>query len=186
MNFIEYTAEITTELKHTLSQIDPVSAETLAEKIITSKRIFTAGSGRSDCMLRAFAMRLMHMGFVSYVVKETVTPNIESGDLLLIGSGSGETRTLAVIADEAKHYGAALALITISPSSSIGRIADILIKIPAPSPKARNGTDFTSIQPMGSLFEQSLLITLDAVILRLMEKQGMTSNAMFDKHANLE
>jgi 6-phospho-3-hexuloisomerase len=137
-------------------------------------------------MIRAFAMRLMHMGFVSYVVKETVTPNIESGDLLLIGSGSGETRTLAVIAEKAKHCGAFLALITISPDSAIGRFADILVKIPAPSPKAKNSTEFASIQPMGSLFEQSLLVTLDAVILRLMEKQGTTSNTMFDKHTNLE
>jgi 6-phospho-3-hexuloisomerase len=186
MNFTGYVAKITAELKHTLSQIDPAGAEALVERILAAKRIFTAGAGRSDCMIRAFAMRLMHMGFVSYVVGETVTPNIESGDLLLIGSGSGETRTLAVIADTAKHYSASLALVTISPDSVIGRLADTVIKIPAPSPKAKDSVDFTSIQPMGSLFEQSLLIILDAVILRLMEKREMTSNLMFDKHTNLE
>jgi 6-phospho-3-hexuloisomerase len=48
----------------------------------------------------------------------------------------------------------------------------ILIKIPAPTPKVEVETGFKSIQPMGSLFEQSLLLFLDAVILQLMDKHG--------------
>ena len=39
---------------------------------------------------------------------------------------------------------------------------------------------------MGSLFEQSLLLFLDSVILRLMELQGNDSDTMFTRHANLE
>jgi 6-phospho-3-hexuloisomerase len=39
---------------------------------------------------------------------------------------------------------------------------------------------------MGSLFEQSLLIFLDLIVMRLMEKRAIDSSAMFDKHANLE
>ncbi|MOA65140.1 3-hexulose-6-phosphate isomerase [compost metagenome] len=43
-----------------------------------------------------------------------------------------------------------------------------------------------SIQPMGSLFEQMLLIFFDALILRLMEMKGQSSGKMFGRHANLE
>ena len=39
-------------------------------------------------------MRLMHMGISSYVVGETCTPNIKEGGLLVICSGSGETKSL--------------------------------------------------------------------------------------------
>jgi 6-phospho-3-hexuloisomerase len=39
---------------------------------------------------------------------------------------------------------------------------------------------------MGSLFEQSLLLVLDAVVLKLMQKQGTDAAAMFSRHANLE
>jgi len=39
---------------------------------------------------------------------------------------------------------------------------------------------------MGSLFEQSLLICLDYVILILMEKRQITGEEMFARHANLE
>jgi 6-phospho-3-hexuloisomerase len=90
------------------------------------------------------------------------------------------------MAQKAKSIGARLALITIDPQSPIGESADIVVAIPAPSPKIKRDTGFISIQPMGSLFEQSLLLTLDAVILMLMEKQNKMSNVMFTRHANLE
>jgi 6-phospho-3-hexuloisomerase len=186
MNTTEYAVAITEELEHTVSQIDAKKGEQLADAILSAKRIFVAGAGRSGFMIKAFAMRLMHMGFVSYVVGETVTPNIESGDILIIGSGSGETDSLVSMAQNSKKIGSALALVSIFPESAIGKLADVVITIPAPTPKVKTDTGFKSIQPMGSLFEQSLLLTLDAVFLRLMEKQGKDSEAMFSRHANLE
>jgi 6-phospho-3-hexuloisomerase len=186
MNSIEYSREIIKELEHTLSQVSEEQAEKLVDIILKSKKIFVAGAGRSGFMGKAFTMRLMHMGFEAYVVGETVTPNIEKGDLLLIGSGSGETGSLVSITNKAQKIGAAIVLVTIFPQSSIGKIADVVIKIPAPTPKVETDSGFKSIQPMGSLFEQSLLLFLDTIILRLMEKQGNNSNTMFTRHANLE
>ncbi|MDR2079217.1 MAG: 6-phospho-3-hexuloisomerase [Treponema sp.] len=184
MNVAEYSAEIIRELSGTLSQIDPAGGEKLADAILRAKQIFTAGAGRSGFMVRAFAMRLMHMGFVSHVVGETVTPNIEAGDLFVVGSGSGETASLAAMAAKAKSLGAFVALISIFPGSTIGRMADVVIAVPAPTPKVKSAAK--SLQPLGSLFEQSLLLVLDALILRLMEKQGQDSDTMYGKHANLE
>lgn len=48
-------------------------------------------------IMRTFAMRLMQIGFRSYVVFDTNTPAIEAGDLLIAGSGSGTTETVCVI-----------------------------------------------------------------------------------------
>jgi 6-phospho-3-hexuloisomerase len=184
MNTIEYALKIAGELEQTLTLLDPEKTEKLCAMILSSKKIFAAGAGRSGFMVKAFAMRLMHMGFDSFVVGETVTPNLEAGDILIIGSGSGETGSLASMAVKAKKIGAGLTLVSIFPESTIGKLADVVIKVTAPSPKVKNG--FTSIQPMGSLFEQSLLLTLDAIILRLMEKQSKNTDTMFGKHANLE
>lgn len=186
MDTVKCSLEIVKELEHTLSQVSVEQTEELVDVILKSKKIFAAGAGRSGFMVKAAAMRLMHMGFESYVVGETVTPNIEKGDLLLIGSGSGETGSLVSMANKAKKIGAAIALITIFPESSIGKIADTVVKVPAPTPKVKEDSGFKSIQPMGSLFEQSLLLTLDAVILRLMDKQRKDSDTMFTRHANLE
>ncbi len=55
-----------------------------------------------------------------------------------------------------------------------------------PTPKVSADSGWTSIQPMGTLFEQSLAIFLDTTILRLMEHTAKSSDGMFTRHANLE
>ena len=131
-------------------------------------------------------MRLMHMGVNSYVVGETCTPNITAEGLLVICSGSGETKSLVNHATKAKEVGAKIALITINPQSTIGKMADVVVEISAPSPKSAKEGQIKSIQPMGSLFEQSEGLFMDIAILKLMEIKNMTSETMFGRHANME
>ena len=66
------------------------------------------------------------------------------------------------------------------------RLAQECLKIPAPSPKLTHKQEMISIQPMGNLFEQSLLFTLDCLAGLLMHKKGMDSESLFLYHANLE
>ncbi|PWV95579.1 6-phospho-3-hexuloisomerase [Paenibacillus cellulosilyticus] len=172
------------ELQRTLQSVDELQINKLAEHIIGAGTVFVAGAGRSGLMMRAFAMRLMHLGIRAYVVGETVTPGIAAGDLLLIGSGSGETKGLVSMASKAQSLQATVAAITVVPESTIGSLAAALIHVPAATKEA--GTTAASIQPMGSLFEQSMLLVLDAVVLRLMERTGLRADAMFGNHANLE
>lgn len=186
MKIQEYIPTIINELETTLSNVPDDQAEELANIILKSKKIFVSGAGRSGFVVKAFCMRLMHMGIDAYVVGETVTPNLTDEDILIIGSGSGATESLVVMAQKAKEIGAKIALVTILKGSLIGKLADIELTIPAPTPKIEKDTGFKSIQPMGSLFEQSLLLTLDALILVLMSKYDKDSDAMFTRHANLE
>ncbi|WP_141432153.1 6-phospho-3-hexuloisomerase [Bacillus sp. 03113] len=185
MQTTQYITEIINELSRTADLLANEEAEKLVDKILQSKKIFVAGAGRSGFMVKSFAMRMMHMGLDAYVVGETVTPNLQSDDLLIIGSGSGETKSLVSMAEKAKSLGAGVALVTIFPESKIGQLADVAIKLPAKA-KAEKDSEYHTIQPMGSLFEQSLLLFLDAVILRFMEKKGLDSDTMFTRHANLE
>ena len=186
MNTTEYAMSIVEELHRTLKGVDAEACERLVDTILCANKILVAGAGRSGFAAKAFAMRLMHMGLDAYVVGETVTPNLEADDLFLAASGSGETGSLVVMSRRAKQIGATLATVTTRPEGTIAGLADIVIQIPAPTPKAAMTGDFHSIQPMGSLFEQSLLLCLDAVVLRLMERRGDDSDAMFIRHANLE
>ncbi|MGO1989877.1 SIS domain-containing protein, partial [Mammaliicoccus vitulinus] len=39
-----------------------------------NQRIFVVGAGRSGFQAKGFAMRLMHIGYTSFVVGETITP----------------------------------------------------------------------------------------------------------------
>ena len=62
-----------------------------AETLHDARRIFTLGAGRSGIALNMTAMRLMHLGLTVHVVGEATAPAIETGDVLLVASGSGST-----------------------------------------------------------------------------------------------
>lgn len=141
MNNKEYAAIVVQELTHTLTSIDEEQAEKFVELIDEADEVFCAGAGRSGFQVKGFAMRLMHMGVASYVVGETCTPNIKEGGVLVVCSGSGETKSLVNHAAKAKEMGARVALITINPNSSIAGMADVVIEISAPSPKSAKQGD---------------------------------------------
>ncbi|WP_460323714.1 6-phospho-3-hexuloisomerase [Paenibacillus sp. YSY-4.3] len=175
------------ELDQAANEIAAEQLDQLMKAILSAERIFVAGAGRSGLMMRAFAMRLMHLGLEVYVVGETVTRSLGKGDLLLIGSGSGETRSLVPMAEKARSLEATVGALTLSPESSLGRLADLIVKLPgAPKDQADNTAATATVQPMGSLFEQLLLLACDAVILALMDKQELSGRAMYGNHANLE
>lgn len=185
MRMLSSASSILQELERTLQGVRPDEIEVLAEQISSARAIFVAGAGRSGLMMRAFAMRLMQMGFCAYVVGETVTPGIAAGDLLVIGSGSGETKSLAAMAAKAKSLGAAVAALTVVPESTLGTLASACVVIPAATKDGATGTSVTG-QPMGSLFEQALLLLFDTIVLHLMERKALEGAAMFKNHANLE
>lgn len=84
---------ILAEISQVLSHIPEDDLEITAKRLEQAPRIFVIGEGRSGLMARAFAMRLMHLGAVSYVIGETITPAIAEGDVLVAISGSGRTAT---------------------------------------------------------------------------------------------
>lgn len=187
METIKYAAAIAKELQRAVERLAEAEAEAeaLVDLISQANRVFVAGAGRSGLMGRAFAMRLMHAGINAYVVGETTTPAIGKGDVLIIGTGSGETRSLIPMAQKAKSLEATVVAVTIASESTIGSLADVRVRLPGLAKDQNGGSDRT-IQPMASLFEQTLFIFYDAVILRLMDKGGLDAGHMYDRHANLE
>jgi 6-phospho-3-hexuloisomerase len=168
----------------------------LIREILGAKRVYVMGAGRSGLVAKAFAMRLMHLGLTSYVVGETVTPAVDPGDLVVVFSGSGETKTIADIAESAKAIGARLCLVTSKRDSRIGRIADCCLVIE--SQRDTVGDEHAefeirqmmgkhkSFAPLGTLFETASVILADAVISRLMEIRGINIEMLKGRHVNIE
>ncbi len=164
------------------------------DAIIGANKIFIYGAGRSGLVGKAFAMRLMHLGFNVYVVGETITPAFEQGDLLIAISGSGETQSIVDAAKIAKDQGGKVAAITSYANSTLGRLADVVVEIPGRT-KVDIPTDYIARQmltqykwvaPMGTLFEDSTMIFLDGIIALLMATFQKTEQDMRKKHATLE
>lgn len=179
-------ASLVSELSVALRAVKPEELSALKAAILQSQRIFVTGKGRSGLQMRGFAMRLMHLGLKVYVVDDVTTPSISTGDLLVIGTGSGRTPSLVNYAERAKALKAQLAVLTIDPTSPVARHADLIVRIAASTPKLGVSTGAESRQPMGSLFEQVLMLLLDVLVAQLMADLNMTSEQMFMHHANLE
>ena len=71
---------ILSDLRRTLQQVDAAQIEAMHHAIFSAKRIFIAGKGRSGLQMKAFAMRLMHLGFTVHVVDDVTTPALAVGD----------------------------------------------------------------------------------------------------------
>lgn len=179
--------QVLSELETCVSQVSDESLTQAVVLIESSSRVFVTGAGRSGLCMRAFGMRLMHLGKTVYVVGETTTPGIAAKNLLILGSGSGRTASLLEMARRARSYDAKILLFTTDATSPMAELADQLVLIPAPSLGMNEGErTHPSIQPMGTLFEQSLLILCDSLILRMMRQSGVGAAHMLERHANLE
>lgn len=180
--------KILEELTRNAKFVKEDQLQSAVTSITVAKRVFLAGAGRSGFAARGFANRLMHLGFNSNFVGETVTPSIQDGDLLIIGSGSGETASLVSDAKKAKQVGASIGTVTIFPENTIGSLSDWFITIPGVTSKINGETTERgqSIQPHGSSFEQLSWLVYDALVVYLMQKTGQGDKEMFARHANLE
>jgi len=176
---------VLSEIRSVLGTINEESVRRFVLAILEANRIVVYGAGRMGMMSAAFGMRLAHLGFHSHVLREPTTPAIGEGDLLILSSGSGETQSVYDVAVLGKKAGVRLALITARPDSRIGRLADLIVQFSAPT-KIETAVEQSSIQPMATLAEQSLLIFLDIVVLMLMRATHQTSEDLWKRHCNLE
>ncbi len=173
--------EILKEIKAALTNLDREKVESFVSELISHERIFVAGAGRSRLVAEAFATRLVQLGKEAYVAGEPTSPNVEKGDLFVAISGSGETRTTLDLTKAAKGQGAEIWVITAKPDSSLAEIGNNTIHI-----KARTKYDGFSVQPLASTFEQSALIFLDAIIVVLMKRMGVSEDEMEERHTKVE
>jgi len=179
--------QVLSELDACVRQVCVESLNKALALIESAPRIFVTGAGRSGLCIRALGMRLMHLGKTVYVVGETTTPGIATKDLLILGSGSGRTTSLLAMVRRARSCDARILLFTTDAASPMSKLADQLVLVPAPSlGMNEGGWEHPSIQPMGTLFEQSLLILCDSLILRMMRQSGVSASQMLERHANLE
>ncbi len=165
-----------THIINSVEDLEDEKIRDVIDQILSAKKIFLLGAGRSGLVGKAFAMRLMHLGLNVFVVGETNTPSVEKGDLLVVVSGSGETQSVVGLAQIGKHLGAKIISITSNPNSTSARIADVLIVLGVNV--NTDDMDYLERQvrgrhrplaPLGTLFEMTSMIFLDGVVAALME-----------------
>lgn len=194
MNIQSNIITILKELEHNAQFLNNESLTEFLHLLLHARKhhIFLAGAGRSGIFLRAFSNRLMHLGYSVSNVGEITSPHSRPDDLLVIGSGSGETGSLVSLVQKAKRNQVKIILITMDRNSTIAKLADCIVVLPGVSPKLSHETqndsekNFSSIQFGASAFEQMCMLTYDAVIMELKNKLGKNADDMFALHADFE
>ena len=187
MDYREYGQGILKEYEQVFERQDQESLRRFIDTVKKYQRIFCIGVGREGMMTRAFAMRLMHMGKEVHWIWDDTPPHIGEGDLLIATLGDGRIGHIDYVCRRAKEAGAFVYVVTGSPSGETARdVADDVFFVPA---AVYRGTDpvVPSFQPMGNLFEQSLLITFDIIIMMIVdETEGLSFEKMSGRHRNVE
>lgn len=174
------------ELETALSAVSDREIEQLVDAILGAEKVFVVGVGRVLLCLQAFVKRLNHLGVRAWFVGEINEPAITPRDLLIVGSGSGESAVPVAIAAIAKKRGATTALIGSNASSTLALMVDLFVRVPVRTKLAKTD-EIPSRQIMSSLFEQCLLIIADAIALRIVERKPITDfGSLWELHANLE
>lgn len=176
-----YQQLILDNIANVLGATAPGSDDKLLQEIDGANRIFLAGAGRSALVARFFAMRLVHSGYQVSMVGEVVTPSIQEGDLLIVISGSGGTKSLLPFIETAKNQGAKVAVISMKGTSPMAEMADLVVQVGQDA-----SYDKIPEMPMGSKFELSSLIFLESAIAKIIHAKSLTEEGMRGVHANLE
>jgi 6-phospho-3-hexuloisomerase len=176
------------ELGGVFERLSENSAEPLIEALRTARCVALHGLGREGLMMRAFTMRLFHLGLNVHVVGDMTTPPVGPGDLLVVSSGPGALATHDALIGIAQAAGARVAVITAQPEGATSRRADLLVVLPAQTMADDRpaGGAAASVLPMGSLFEFAQLLFFELVVLELRGRIGQTAEGMRARHTNLE
>jgi len=171
------------EHEKVLMAVRDEEVEKLLDAIAKAKCIQVFGMGRMKCAVRAFVMRLMHMGLDAHVVYDTTCPNIGPGDLLIVNCAC--TTIGYTVTQFAKKTGAKVVAITANPCSKASKVCDFTVNLQG---QVHGGRDYEipSVQPMAALFEQTIFVFEDIVIQLLMKKLNITAEQMAKRHTNLD
>jgi 6-phospho-3-hexuloisomerase len=173
------------ELALALGSIKDSDIEHLKNELLKADRVFFVGIGRVMLALQCIAKRMSHVGIHTHCIGEITEPAITDKDILIAASGSGSSIIPLAIAKKAKALGARVAYLGSNPKSPLSKTADFTVRIPVKTKLNLKG-EIPSVQPMTSLFEQTLLLFGDILAQLIIEERHIDIDELWKYHANLE
>lgn len=183
-SFMDYKSITISECDYVLSSLNEKEVEQFLHSVEKANRVFFIGVGRVLLSLKSIAKRFNHIGIEASIVGDINEPAITEDDILIVGSGSGNTLIPNAIAKKANSLGAKVVWLGSNPGGNLGEYADLKVEFLTDA-KYKN-TKFKSQQAMSSLFEQSLLLFGDICSKIIIERNEINIDGLWGVHANLE
>lgn len=181
--YYENSQAVIAELCDLLQELSLEEVANYEQALLSAREVFFIGVGRVRLALEAVVKRYTHLGITCHMVGDLNEPPIINKDLLVVGSGSGESIIPLEITKKAQSFQAEIIHLTANPNSSIAKLADHILTFNSPTKESEK---VVSIQPMTTVFEQGLLVFHDILALQIMVQKGLTFDALKKRHANLE
>ena len=156
------------------------------KQLKSDKTIFITGAGRSALVGKFFGMRLMHLGYKTFIVGETTTPAIRGDDVLIAISASGNTKSVVDAIQKANALSCKVIIITANSKGTIfGQTRYKLLLNSRKEKRKKKPIIIERDTPMGTAFELSSLLYLEGLISTLMSHKNISEKEMKLRHANI-
>jgi 6-phospho-3-hexuloisomerase len=152
----------------------------MIESILSARKIFLYGVGRSGLVAKAFAIRLVQLGLNVYFIGESNTPMVEKDAIVIILSNTGQTMSAVQTANITRRIGAKVIGITSDAHSKLAIAASEVIVLANDVPDKEERRDYA---PLGTIFEQAAGLLLDAILAVIMKRLGEDEASMRKRHA---
>jgi 6-phospho-3-hexuloisomerase len=174
------------ELRAVLAGVNENMVDAACGMLAGAGRIAVFAGGREGLQMKGLAMRMFHLGMPVSVVGDMTTPPLGRGDVFFACSGPGETTTVVTLLEVARAAGARNLVLTAQPGSSVARLADFMLLMPAQTMADDQGEKRSSVLPMGSVFEGAMFVLFEVMVLKLKELLGVSAEEMRARHTNME
>lgn len=187
-----FRAEVLNELNEVLTSIDENQLNKMVDLLTANKEIKVLGysAGRMGSGLKAFIMRLNHLGIKASFFGDNYVPPMNSNDVFICCSNSGTTKSVVNILEifKAKANGKVISFVG-NENSKMAELSDVVIKFKTCNGGLNSADDpskINSIQPMTTLTEQAMFILFDLIVMLIINKLGIDIKDTKQYHSNIE
>lgn len=186
-NYQRMTKEIVEEHRKVFELLNMAELRQALDAIVAADNIFVYGAGREGISLRAFAMRLAHLGKTVHWLFDDTAIGIKKGDLYITSEGSGEIGSFEYYLKKVKAAGGNILSFTGNPDGRhMKDFVDYVVFVRSTAYLAYRTDVVPTIQMMGNQYEQHLYMLCDVMIMLLVEELGLAYNDLEIRHRNVE
>lgn len=191
MKYTELCSAVQNEIAQVLNSIDENKLNKFVELITRpGVKILGYSAGRMGFGLKAFLMRLNHLGISAYWFGDNYIPPMNENDVFICASNSGTTASVFNILEifKNKANGHIVSFVG-NEESKMAVNSEIAIKFKTCNGglnSADDDTKINSIQPMTTLTEQSMFVLFDIVAMMVIEKLNIDIKETKKYHSNIE
>ena len=176
MKYSDLCNAVQNEIAQVLGSIDESKLNEFVELLSRDGiKVMGYSAGRMGFGLKAFLMRLNHLGIPAYWLGDNYIPPMNENDVFICASNSGTTASvfniLEIFKNKAKGH---IVSFVGNEESKMAVNSEIAIKFKTCNGglnSADDDTKINSIQPMTTLTEQSMFVLFDVIAMMLIEKK---------------